>query len=242
MKAKWTLGLAVVVVLGICTQNWQAFAEGERHGDGDRPRGNLPYPKNVEGFSGQVWGQVVAKKPNGIFTFKVERVKRLWEDNKAADGKALEGKTINVARGQNKHGRPEKLHVKYIKRLEAGEEVRLEIKHFAENNFLILELDGHQRRIALGAEKEHDERDHWGKRRNWRHGREGDEVRREGQREGEGRHRGDDREGRREVDGDRGDRHAEGGGDRGDRPERDAEKPERGEGEGDRNVDNDYDD
>ena len=88
MKAKTLITLAVAFTLG------GFLAQSSTAEEEDRPRERVT--KNLHGFSGQVRG-VVVKKGDRHFTFRVARVLRVWENNKASKPKDLVGKTVVVS-------------------------------------------------------------------------------------------------------------------------------------------------
>ncbi|MHC4914356.1 MAG: FecR domain-containing protein [Planctomycetota bacterium] len=126
--------------------------EGE-HKEGERKEGEREgaLPAGVIGFSGSVRGVVVAKNEKG-FTFKVGRVLRTWEGNKAPRPNDLVGMTLKVGpRWEKKHGkrRPVFAHVVFIHHVvKPGAEMNLDIKHAERDVFMILELSGDQRELV----------------------------------------------------------------------------------------------
>ncbi len=174
----------------------------------------------VRGFSGQVRGVVVEKGTKNTFMFKVGRVLRVWDGNKAQNPGALAGRTVWVGprwvEGDGRIWHPVERHVAFIRRVRTGQEMTLEIANAEGSHFSILELTAEQRRSLRG---EGDGREREGERREGgerdrereedrREG--GEREREEGRREGgerdrereEGRREGDDRERRAERDGD----------------------------------------
>ena len=111
-------------------------------------------PEGVRGFSGQVRGVVVAKGENNTFTFKVGRVIRVWEGNKAEHPEALVGQTVKVGprwvQGEGGRWHPIELHVAFIRKLAPGQEHTLEIRNVERDHFSILELSAEQRALAAG--------------------------------------------------------------------------------------------
>ncbi len=268
MNARWIWIVAAIVLLGSVLVGDSVYARGGgRHGrpgregrDGQNNREkekreepvrqeegdpNVKWPQSVFGFSGEVFGIVLSKRNNGTFTFKVEKVNRIWESNRASRPKDLIGKTINIGYGtikKNGNKLPNPYHLKFIQKLRVKEDYRLEIKHLSELNFLILELNEDQREM-VGMRRE-------GHREGGDRDREGGDQKREGgDREGdmnrEGNREQGDREGDRKPEGDRvreggdregGDRVREGGDREGDR------KPEGEKEQKKEDVKNDFDD
>lgn len=129
------------------------FAAAAGHAE---PRQELP--KGLKGFSGQVRGVIVEKGERNTFTFKVGRVLRVWKNNKAETPHALINRTIPVGpRWQkNESGKwhPVELHVAFIRKLKAGQEITLEIHNVEASHFNILELSHEQRQLARGEGSE----------------------------------------------------------------------------------------
>jgi len=197
MSRKVAVVLAVAVLAGRVSVDYDGkqltLSAGETWASADE--GERALPEGVRGFSWQVRGVVTAKGDKHVFFFKVARVLRVWEGNKARTPGALAGRTVRVGPRwvKNRHGkwRPVELHVLFIRKLQVGHEMTLEIRNVEGDHFQILELSGPQREwAARGGEGEGE--------------REGDRPRngdgdREGPHEGEG---GDDgvREEEVEVD------------------------------------------
>jgi len=142
MTERAGLALALVLMVG-----------GLAFGEGRRPA-RVTLPEGLRGFSGQVRG-VVTARGDGHFLFKVGRVLKVWEGNKARTPQALVGRTVKVGPRWEKTKRGKwrkvKLHVMFIKRLKAGAEMTLEIRHAEGDVFQILELSDEQRRSAHGG-------------------------------------------------------------------------------------------
>ena len=109
-------------------------------------------PEGVRGFSGQVRGVVVAKAENDTFTFRAANVLRVWKGNKAETPEALAGLTVRVgprwSKGEDGKWHPAELHVAFIRKIEAGQEMTLEIRNVEGSHFAILELLAEQRQLA----------------------------------------------------------------------------------------------
>lgn len=129
--------------------------EKEREKEGDGEPGKLP--EGARGFSGMVRGIVVGKK-EGVFIFKVARIMKVWEGNKAKNPESLIGKTITIGPGWVKGGdgkwHPVERHVRFIRLLKVGDEINIEIANREGDRFNILELNEEQRRAADGGEGE----------------------------------------------------------------------------------------
>jgi hypothetical protein len=153
-------------------------------------------PESLYGFSGMVRG-VVVEKGNNNFTFKVGKLLKVWKENKAGDPKAIVGRTVRVGPRwvKDERGKWRKVgtHVAFIRSLEAGQEMTLEIKHAERDMFAILELSEEQRKNIKhhregDADRKPGEGDRGGK-----HDEEGRDIRHEeGKKEG-GRHETDKR-------------------------------------------------
>ena len=118
------------------------------------------FPEGLRGFSGQVRGVVVEKGERNTFTFKVARVLRVWKNNKAETPKLLAGRTVPVGprwqKGDGGKWRPVELHVAFIKKLKAGQEVTLEIQNVERSHFSILELSNEQRQLVRSKHEKSD--------------------------------------------------------------------------------------
>lgn len=124
----------------------------------------VPGPEGLVGFSGQVRGIVVKKSEKYDIQFKVGRVIRTWEGNKAEKPERLVGRTVPVGPRwvKNERGKwnPMERQMNFLKSLKPGEELTLEITHAEREHFAILELDGEQReRAAQGGREEGGEKD-----------------------------------------------------------------------------------
>lgn len=118
-----------------------------------------PGPAGLVGFSGQVRGVVVDKRDRGVIGFRVGRILQTWNSNKAERPEALKGRTVPVGpawvqEGEGGKWHPIEGHVRFLKTLEPGEELTLEIRHAEREHFAILELSGEQRQRADRGGKE----------------------------------------------------------------------------------------
>ena len=121
-----------------------------------------PGPEGLVGFSGQVRGVVVKKRDKNVVEFKVGRIIRTWKNNKAERPEALKGRTVPVGPAwvQKQAGgkwHPVENHIRFLRTLEAGEELTLEIRHAEREHFAILELSKEQRERAERGGKERKE-------------------------------------------------------------------------------------
>jgi len=125
--------LLVVVMLG------GGYALG---GEGHRKKRKLP--KGVRGFSGMVRGVVVKKGDRNTIFFKVGRLLKVWDGNKAKTPKSIVGLTVWVGprwvKGDGGKWRPLERHVAFLKKLKKGAELTLEIRNGDGDWFHILEL------------------------------------------------------------------------------------------------------
>jgi hypothetical protein len=115
-------------------------------------------PEGTQGFSGEVHGSVVGKTEAGGFAFKVGKVLRLWDDNKAEKAALLEGQTISVRPGRAKAEdgtmRPAELQAAFIRRAQPGQEFRLQVRNVERDAFVVTELSADQGAWARGDVRE----------------------------------------------------------------------------------------
>jgi hypothetical protein len=114
-------------------------------------------PAGLHGFSGQVRGVVVTAARENTFTFKVMRVLRTWENNRAERPELLVSRTVPVGprwvKGENGKWHPVERQVAFIRSLRAGEEMNLEVQQVEREHFHILELSEEQRERKQQGEK-----------------------------------------------------------------------------------------
>ncbi len=121
-------------------------------------------PEGAHGFSGQVQCTVLKKGESKILV-KVDKVTRLWKPNKARNPKSLVGRQIIVSEGWFKNRetgkyQPNENHVHYMKKVERGSRISLELQTGDGDRFHILELNREQRAlIGKGEHGEHEERE-----------------------------------------------------------------------------------
>ena len=119
---------------------------------GDRQARRRRLPAGARLFSGLVGGIVKAKHDDGTFSFRVAKVHRVWKSSKARKPESLVGKTVRVGprwvKGDDGKWHPYRLHVAFIRRLDDGEDYRIEIQNAELDHFHILELSAEQREWA----------------------------------------------------------------------------------------------
>jgi hypothetical protein len=168
MKGRLVLALAVAVAAGSVQVNYdgkdyslaageqRVFAE-EGRGKRERPKVENPLPEAVRGFVGMVKGTVAAKNERG-FDLKVTAVLKTWEGNKAPNPAALVGMTIKVtamwSKGEGDKWRQNEVQLAFIRKLEVGQELTVEIKNIEREVFAILELTKEQTELAKAGREE----------------------------------------------------------------------------------------
>ncbi|MBI4613173.1 MAG: hypothetical protein HY720_06140 [Planctomycetes bacterium] len=116
--------------------------EGEGHEDeeGEREEEREPW----KGFSGLVRGVVREKSERNVFFLHVEAVEKVWRNNKAHEPESLAGRTIRVLpqvrKGDDGRWRQIEAHVRFVRRLEVGDAIRVEVVNDEGDGFHILEL------------------------------------------------------------------------------------------------------
>lgn len=117
-------------------------------------------PPGMKGFSGMLRGKVVSKVKNG-FVLKVEEVLKLWKGNKAKKPESVIGKKVLInprwAKGDDGKWYLVKLHVNFIRKLEVGETIKIEVVNNEGHRLHILELSAEQRRLAAGKGDERED-------------------------------------------------------------------------------------
>jgi len=143
--------LAVAVTDGTVEVNYagkpETLAAGASKVFPEEPRKEPPksgLPDGAVGFAGLLKGAVTAKADRGI-DFKVTEVVKTWEASKAADPKVLLGLTVKVTaswvKGEGeKKGHPNELQLRFLKKLEVGQEATLDVKNVERDVFAIAEL------------------------------------------------------------------------------------------------------
>jgi hypothetical protein len=111
-------------------------------------------PAGMKGFSGMLRGKVVSKEKDG-FVIQVEKVLKLWKGNKAENPESAVGRKLLVlprwVKGDDGKWRPAELHVLFIKRLEVGQTIEIEVVNDEGDLLHILELSAQQREFAKGG-------------------------------------------------------------------------------------------
>lgn len=148
MKYRQRIIIALAASAILASSTGQSFAA-------DQP----PGPEGLVGFSGQVRGVVVKKRDNNVVEFKVGRIIRTWENNKADQPEALKGRTVPVGptwvqESEGGKWHPVESHIRFLRSLEPGEELTLELRHAEREHFAILELSQEQRERAARGGKE----------------------------------------------------------------------------------------
>jgi hypothetical protein len=110
-------------------------------------------PDGLKGFSGQLQGVVAGVQEDGLgFQLKVDKVTKVWKNNKAKEPEAAVGKTLLInaqwVKGENGKWRPNENHVKFIKSLKADENLTIEVRNAEGQRLHILELSQEQRERA----------------------------------------------------------------------------------------------
>jgi flagellar biosynthesis GTPase FlhF len=121
-----------------------------------KPRENN-LPEGAKGFSGMLEGEVLGKVENG-FILKVTKVIKVWRNNKAENAESLVGMevVINVKweKGQDGNWHPVEAQIRYVRSLEKGATIQIEVINDEGNRLHIGELSKEQR--EKGQEKEKD--------------------------------------------------------------------------------------
>ncbi|MBN1672559.1 MAG: FecR domain-containing protein [Kiritimatiellae bacterium] len=121
------------------------LSEGQLEWLGVRKRAEPPpppeppaIPEGVRGFFGMVRGEVTAHEPDDHITLRVDRVQRVWRENRASNPRSLEGRMILV--GPQREGDKRAGQIAFIRRLQLGQVVELEVRHGEGRRFVIVEL------------------------------------------------------------------------------------------------------
>ena len=115
-------------------------------------------PDGLKRFSGQVRGVVTAKGEANTIQFKVGRLLPVWKGSEAEKPELILGRTVTVG-SQRKIVADgvvhfSEIHVAFLKKLEVGQELTLEIRNVEGDGFSILELTKEQREWAVSAKEE----------------------------------------------------------------------------------------
>ena len=117
----------------------------------DKPHADrLFLPDPAFHFAGMIQGKVVAKRDHGVVV-KVQKVLKQWEHSKAKNADSLVGKAVFVNL-RSEHGKLAPSLVKFVQKLDIGQEVALDVAHQKGEALTLLELTEEQRK-AIGASR-----------------------------------------------------------------------------------------
>jgi hypothetical protein len=105
--------------------------------EGDRV-GQVPLPDPAANFAGMIVAKILAK-PEGRLVVHVEKVAKVWERNRAKDPQSLVDKRVQVNAGEGE------LIGKFLRAVQVGETVELDVAHKRGDALTILELTPDQR-------------------------------------------------------------------------------------------------
>jgi hypothetical protein len=112
----------------------------------EAPAGKLP--EGLRGFSGRLHGTVCELREHGV-VLEVDDVLDVWKDNRAAQPRAAVGRRLLVnvqwVRGDGGRWHPAETHQRFLKTLEVGEELAIEVRNDEADRLHILELSEAQR-------------------------------------------------------------------------------------------------
>jgi len=112
-------------------------------------------PPGFSGFCGRLAGVVEAKVENG-FILAVHAVDRVWKNNRAEVPSSAVGKELLINPGWRKgpegNWQPREEHVRFIRGLERGQRIAVEVINDEGNRLHILELDREQPEHGGGHE------------------------------------------------------------------------------------------
>jgi hypothetical protein len=106
----------------------QAFAE---------EGGGSALPEGIRGFRGMVVGTLVSKGENA-FVLKVEKITRVWKQNKAKNPECIVGKEVPIDLWAK--SRLAEQHLKTLAELKAGDRVEVEAFHFGGDCLSVVEV------------------------------------------------------------------------------------------------------
>jgi hypothetical protein len=121
----------------------------EKRAKGDPPA-KIPLPDQASGFAGMIEGKVVEKRGNQIVVL-VGAVPKTWEHNKAPDAQSMVGKKVLVLAPKGTEG--EKQVARFVKMVEVGESLALDVAHKGGEALTVLELTEEQRERVKGDVK-----------------------------------------------------------------------------------------
>ncbi|TET31965.1 MAG: hypothetical protein E3J72_20955 [Planctomycetota bacterium] len=106
-------------------------------------------PDGMHGFSGILKGKVVGKIRNG-FVLLVTDVVRLWKNNEAENPESAVGKRLPILaqwrESDNGKWHPDEIHLRFIKGLDIGAVIKIEVVNDEGERLHILELSREQRK------------------------------------------------------------------------------------------------
>ena len=115
---------ALVAIMGIA---WSPVAVA-----GDAPA----LPEGLRGFRGMLVGKITRKSAED-FVLKVERIKKIWKQNKAKDPETAVGKEVHVVLWAK--SRQAKAHRETLAGLQVGDRIEVEPFHFEGESLAVVE-------------------------------------------------------------------------------------------------------
>jgi hypothetical protein len=111
-------------------------AAGEKT-TGDEPEGSIP--EGLRGFRGILFGRIVEKNDDqGTFVLRVQRIGRIWEQNRAEDAEAAIGRSLRVE--LHRESRLQAHHRETLHDLTTGDLVEVEVFHLKDSVLSVMEL------------------------------------------------------------------------------------------------------
>ncbi|HUU60261.1 MAG TPA: hypothetical protein VMZ50_12010, partial [Phycisphaerae bacterium] len=101
-----------------------------------RKKQEASLPEGLRGFRGMMVG-TITQKGEQSFVLKVEKVTRIWRENKAKDPEAAVGKVLEMVIGPD--SRLAKRHLQTLQKLKVGDRVVVEAFHFEGNRLTLVE-------------------------------------------------------------------------------------------------------
>ena len=92
-----------------------------------RPRGDGTLPDGIKGFRGMMVGKVLEKGEWGL-VLHVEKIARVWKENKASNPESIVGRKVRIV--VNQRSRLRERFLKAFKELRAGDRAEVEAFHF----------------------------------------------------------------------------------------------------------------
>ncbi len=130
-----------------CKEGWKSvrvfdsYLSESRERD-DPPR-RIPLPDPAAGFAGMIRGEVVAKRGDQVVVL-VKEVPEEWSHSGAKDSKALVGKPVLVE-SYSEEGEYRNTILRFLRSLDVGEVVTLDVAHKRGEALMLLELTEDQR-------------------------------------------------------------------------------------------------